>query len=111
MPLLLTAGITSCATTPTQDEDLIAYGEEPEGPGVFSGDSGEIVLFKEAEESAPQDTAAEEAATPSNMSEADWQEFTAFKRWLKSRQARDADYEEFLQWLKYEEYRQWQNSQ
>lgn len=100
-------GIVSCATTPTQDEDFVIYGEEPEGPGVLSDESGEIVLWRGT---TTEQSTTDGAATSSAISTSEAEEFNAFKRWLKARQAQDESYQEFQQWLKYEEYRRLQDS-
>ncbi|MDH3630183.1 MAG: hypothetical protein OER98_03605 [Gammaproteobacteria bacterium] len=104
--LISLLGIVSCATTSAQDEDFAIYGEEPEGPGVFSGESGEIVL---SPGETTEQNAKEGAATSSSISASEAEEFNAFKRWLKSKQAQDESYQEFQHWLKYEEYRRLQD--
>jgi len=109
--LLLSFIMTSCATTPSQDSDFTVHGEEMEGPGLFSGDSGEIVFFEENKKTTtPGEGNNDESGALSRPSQADWQEFSEFKRWLKSKQAQDDSYQEFQQWLKYEEYRRLQDS-
>ena len=110
--ILSSSVLLSCTTTPTQDSDFTIYGEEMEGPGVFTGDSGEAVFFEDKQQS----TTTSEVGTGSTtiapgMSEMDWEEFSAFKRWLNSRQQQDEAYQEFQQWLRYEKYLQWQDSQ
>lgn len=108
IPSLLFIAIfaSACATSPSGDEDFVIHGEEPEGPGVFSGDDGKFILFGDSARS--QD---ETAAPAVEMSAEDWEEFSAFKRWLKARQERDASYQEFLQWRQFEAYKNWQDSQ
>lgn len=105
--LLLLSLIAGCATAPAQESDFALHGEEPEGPGVFSGESGKFIFFKDDAES---DTANENAVQP-DLSASDWEEFAAFKRWLKAREAQDQNYREFLQWRRFEAYKRWQNSQ
>ena len=99
--------LSACAISPSQDSDFVNYGEEPEGPGVFSGDSGEILLFDDDDTGA----SAESGPAPSGLSASDWEEFNAFKRWLRSREARDDQYLEFQQWRQFEQYKSWQESQ
>ncbi len=105
--LISLLGIVSCATTPAQDEDFTIYGEEPEGPGVLSDERGEIVLWPGT---TTEQSTTDGAATSSGISVNEAEEFNAFKRWLKARQAQDESYQEFQQWLKYEEYRRLQDS-
>ncbi len=105
--LLLSAVIAGCATAPAQESDFALHGEEPAGPGVFSGESGKFIFFKDDAEPA---RASEGAAQP-DLSAKDWEEFAAFKRWLKAREAQDQSYQEFLQWRRFEAYKSWQNSQ
>lgn len=110
--ILSSSVLLSCATTPTQDSDFTIYGEEMEGPGVFTGDSGEAVLFEDKQQTTvTAATGNDGSTTSSQMSEMDWEEFSAFKRWLKSRQQQDDAYQEFKQWLRYEKYLQWQDAQ
>lgn len=105
--LISLLGIVSCATTPAQDEDFTIYGEEPEGPGILSDESGNIVL---SPGTTTEQNAKDGAAISSSISASEAEEFNAFKRWLKSKQAQDDSYQEFQQWLKYEEYRRLQDS-
>jgi hypothetical protein len=105
--LISLLGIVSCTTTPTQDEDFTIYGEEPEGQGVLSDESGNIVLWPGT---TTEQSTTDGAATSSGISASEAEEFNAFKRWLKSKQAQDESYQEFQQWLKYEEYRRLQDS-
>ena len=97
----------SCAITPSSDEDFAPLGEEPEGPGVFSGDSGEVILFQQGKPAAADaDSGNEPQATESDMTPStDWEEVAAFKRWLKAKQAKDDDYREFQLWLQFEAFR------
>ena len=105
--LISLLGMVSCATTPARDEDFTIYGEEPEGPGVISDESGEIVLWPGT---TTEQNAKDGVAAASSISASEAEEFNAFKRWLKSKQAQDDSYQEFQQWLKYEEYRRLQDS-
>ena len=107
--LLAATLVNACATSPSQDSDFVVYGEEPEGAGLFSGEDGKIVLFEDA--ASPQNDPGDGVDAAAEMSASDWQEFSAFKRWLKARQTRDASYQEFLQWRQFEAYKNWQDSQ
>lgn len=107
-PLLLAA----CVTSPSRDGDFVVYGEEPEGPGVFSGDRGEFVLFEDSDKPAsPVDPGNSPIPSRADDSALEWEEFSAFKRWLEAREAQDQDYQEFLQWRRYEAFKIWQQSQ
>ncbi len=104
--LLLSALIAGCATVPAQESDFALHGEEPGGAGVFSGESGKFVFFKDSAESAETG----ESATQPDLSASDWEEFAAFRRWLEAREEQDQSYQEFLQWRRFEAYKAWQNS-
>ena len=107
--VILAALLASCATVPAEKSDFALHGEEAEGPGVFSGESGEIVLFADDAESPPGSD-ADSAKAPPPPSAGDWEEFEAFKRWLKAREAQDDSYREFLQWRRFEAYKNWQQN-
>ncbi len=102
----IAALLASCATVPAEKKDLAVHGEEAGGPGVFSGESGEIVFFADESASAPGGD-ADTAETPRQPGAGDWEEFEAFKRWLKARETQDDDYREFLQWRQFEAYKTW----
>lgn len=103
----IAALIASCATVPAEKEDFAVHGEEAGGPGVFSGESGEIVFFADRPASAPAGD-ADSSETPPQPSAANWEEFEAFKRWMRARKTQDDDYREFLQWQQFEAYKTWQ---
>ena len=103
--------LTACATAPSQKGDFVVYGEEPEGPGLISGDSGEFVLFKQdGRQADAADDSARPGGQPQPLSAEEWQEFEAFKRWLEARETDSNSYQEFLQWRQFEAYKQWQES-
>lgn len=105
--VVIAAILASCATVPGENKDIVVSGEAAEGPGVFSGERGEIVFFADDEASAPGGDAGTGQA-PRQPAAADWKEFEAFKRWLKAREEQDDDYREFLQWRQFEAYKTWQ---
>ncbi len=105
---MLSAPIAGCATVPAQESDFALHGEEPAGPGIFSGESGKFIFFKDDAALAKASESALESDPPSAK---DWEEFAAFKRWLKAREAQDPSYQEFLQWRRFEAYKKWQNTQ
>ena len=107
---MIAALLASCATVPGEKNDFAIYGEEAEGPGVFSGERGEIVLFADEPASAPGADAGS-GATTAQPRAGDWEEFEAFKRWLKARDAQDDSYQEFLQWRRFEAYKTWQQKE
>ena len=108
--LLLAANLSiACATSPSQESDFAIHGEVPEGPGVFSGDEGKFVYFANSSDSTSSDGG--EVQPGVELTASDWEEFGAFKRWLKARQSQDESYQEFLQWRQYEAYKNWQDTQ
>lgn len=112
--LAVAAAITvvSCATSPGQPDDYAPYGEEPRGPGVISGNSGKIVIFEGQDRAQPRaKTGSGYIPAPDPVSTADWEEFSAFQRWQKAKRDQDETYREFQQWLEFEEYKTWRNSQ
>ena len=73
------------------------------GPGIFTDENGETALKWSSEKSeTPAET---EQASLSAMD--DKSEFEQFKVWndLRSNDADSAEYQEFLQWLKYQEFK------
>lgn len=112
LPALATIMVASCATSPGQPDDYAPYGEEPRGPGVFSGDSGKIVIFSGQDKAQPQaKTGSGDNPAPDPVSSADWEEFSAFQRWQKAKRDQDESYREFRQWLEFEQYKTWRDSQ
>lgn len=101
----------SCATSPGQPEDYAPYGEEPRGPGVISGDSGKIAIFKDQDTTQPvakPDSGG--SPDPDHFSTDDWEEFSAFQRWQKAKQDQGETYREFRQWLEFEKYKKWRDT-
>ena len=110
--LLSSILLSACATSPPQDSDFVVYGEEPEGPGLFSGDAGETVLFGDSGESSANISGESTGIIPATeLTPDNKEEFAAFKHWLKARQAQDANYQEFLQWRQFQAYKKWEDSQ
>jgi hypothetical protein len=73
------------------------------GPGIFADENGETALKWSSEKS---ETPAE--AEQPDLSKVDEQaEFEQFKKWndLRTNAADSAEYQEFLQWLKYQEFK------
>jgi len=73
------------------------------GPGIFTDENGETALKWSSEKSeTPTDT---EQASLSSMDEQ--AEFEQFKKWndLRTNAADSAEYQEFLRWLKYQEFK------
>jgi hypothetical protein len=104
--------VVSCATSPGQPDDYAPYGEEPRGPGVISGNSGKIVIFEGQDGAQPRaKTGSGDISAPDPVSTADWEEFSAFQRWQKAKRAQDESYLEFRQWLEFEQYKNWRDSQ
>lgn len=73
------------------------------GPGIFSDDDGETAL----QWSSDKDQTTAEVAQPSPTTMDDKAEFEQFKIWNELRtNAPDSDeYQEFLQWLKYQDFK------
>lgn len=69
-----------------------SQGELNEGPGVFSGEKGEVSLSKLFKDSRDE------------ISLGDKNEFEQFKRWEKLKSTNDPRYQEFQIWVKYQKY-------
>ena len=73
------------------------------GPGIFADEDGETPLKWTNEKSQ-----AAEETEQANLTTVDEQaEFEQFKKWdvLRSNAAESEEYQEFLQWLKYQEFK------
>lgn len=121
------AGFTGCGG---QSFDYHSDNEIPEGPGLFSKEKGEFTVYSSdsgqadgsvaTTESAPTTTETAPAAEAAASERADFEafqqwkkeqsEFEAFQEWKRSKQGAKA-YEEFLEWQRWREYRQWQEQQ
>jgi len=73
------------------------------GPGIFADERGETLLKWSSDGEQPV-TAADKTATPAIDGKA---EFEQFKKWdrLRTEGEDSAEYREFLQWLKYQEFK------
>ena len=74
--------------------------ELTDGPGLFTGESGELTLFK-PEEKEPVTQPNIKAKTGTNASTIDQDEFELFKVWKKAKQNNTTEYQEFLYWMEY----------
>lgn len=98
--------------------------EIKEGPGLFTGQKGEFVLFssppKTAEGSVPAaPTARDTDIAPSATEEAEFrqfqewkkeqQELEQFKSWKQSPQGQK-EYQEFQEWKRWKEYQKWREA-
>lgn len=133
MAILLAAGaallVLGCASP--KPFDYHSGNEIPEGPGLFSGKDGAVTLYDSNK--APGPAGRTESGSGTHASSADgpapavtpanqaafrefqqWQkereDFEAFQQWKHSRKG-TAEYREFRDWLRWQEYKQWQESQ
>lgn len=102
--LLIVAGAAGCGSanlgqldeTPSERDDM-------RGPGIFADENGETVL-KWSTDSGQEKSTAAGSASPGIDERA---EFEQFKRWqkLKAEGEASAEYREFLQWLKFQQFK------
>jgi len=102
--LLVLAGGASCSSanlghldeTPSERDDM-------PGPGIFADQNGESVLTWSSDNEQAKSTAAE----PGSPTLDERAEFEQFKKWrrLKAEGEASAEYREFLQWLKFQEFK------
>ncbi len=99
--------------------------EIKEGPGLFSGEKGEIVLYDSKQKSRASNAPADpEADTPKTEPgqirneeefrqfrqwQQEQQELERFKEWKNSPQGQK-ELEEFRQWQRWQEYQKWRQS-
>jgi hypothetical protein len=76
--------------------------EDMPGPGIFSDDKGETKLKWSTDNNQPSVEAAEVSSTTTDEKA----EFEQYKRWIKLRteDRESEEYQEFLQWLNYQEF-------
>lgn len=112
------AALFGCAGRPF---DYHSGNEIPEGPGVFSGEDGEVTLFStgSGNPAAEKRPAGEEPVTADEeyrefQEFQQWKEekaeFEEFRKWKKSREG-SAEYREFQEWQRWQEFRRWQQEQ
>jgi len=102
--LTLLAGASGCGGAGLgQIDESRSERDDMRGPGILADDSGETVL-KWSSDKQQAATAANQATPPAA---GDLAEFEQFKEWNRLRtEGRDsAEYREFLQWLKYQEFK------
>ena len=77
--------------------------EEMPGPGIFSDDKGETKLKWSTDKNQPSVEAAEVSSTTTDEKA----EFEQFKLWnkLRTEQMDSEEYQEFLQWLIYQDFK------
>ena len=99
--LFSTAGCSSVDLG--QIDETEAPRDDMPGPGIFSDEDGETAL-KWSNEKDPPPAESEQAGL---MEMDDKTEFEQFKIWndLRTNAADSAEYQEFLQWLKYQEFK------
>ncbi len=73
------------------------------GPGVLSNDKGETALKWSSDDSRPSVEPKQSSLTTFDEKA----EFAHFKKWneLRTRDVESDEYQEFLQWLKYQEFK------
>ncbi len=122
--LAATVVVTGCATKP-EPFDYQPVTEMQQEPGVFTGEKGEWVVYRsdsaagrenEASVSEPRKPRAE--PTPAEHEEfllfQQWQkekrDFEQFQQWKRSPEG-SKEYDEFLEWQRWQTFKQWQESQ
>lgn len=112
---LAAAGLLAgCAAQPA---DYRSARETPEGPGMFSGEDGRLLLFSDSVSEGPDgqpllggSADGGEAAEPAEADAEAFREFRAFQayqRWKEQAQG-TGEYGEFREWLRWRQYQQWQ---
>jgi hypothetical protein len=103
MALLLSSSTGCSSVNLGQIDETPDDREEMAGPGIFADDDGETALKWSSD-----DKQAASNPEPSNVTAMDEKaEFEQFKIWneLRTRGAETAEYQEFLQWLEYQEFK------
>ena len=101
--LLVLVGAAACSTTDLGNlDETMSERDDMPGPGIFADQNGETVLKWSSD---PQAKAA--AAEPGPVAIDERAEFEQFKKWqrLKSEGEASAEYREFLQWLKFQQFK------
>jgi hypothetical protein len=100
--LLLTAAGCSSTNLGNIDETEDPR-ENMSGPGVLANEQGESPLTLETGGSKKTVNAAAVSSTPSD----EQAEFEQFKKWddLRTHGAESAEYQEFLEWIKYQKFK------
>ena len=117
--------LTGCNAKPFDYQPTA--GEMKEGPGVFTGKSGELTVYdsqkggifpkdsdaKTADgkgENTAETAGAVQQPAPMPVGTQNYREFQEFQQWQK--EARSAtDYQEFLEWKEFKTYQEWKKSQ
>jgi hypothetical protein len=100
--LLLTAVGCNTANLGNIDETEDPRENMP-GPGILANEQGETPLTLETGGSKKAVNAAPVSSTPSD----EQAEFEQFKKWdnLRTNEADSAEYQEFLEWIKYQKFK------
>ena len=102
--LLILMGATGCGSTNLgQLDETPSERDDMPGPGIFAGEEGETVL-KWSSDNPQAKPAAADPVSPAIDEQA---EFEQFKKWdrLRTEGEASAEYREFLQWLRYQEFK------
>ncbi len=98
--VLLPALALSLSTMSFAQDDLTP------GPGLFSGERGQILLFKTGDNKSspvPTKNSATNTSTPlvatDNLSE-----FELYKEWRSHQNSQSGNYQEFQQWIEYRQF-------
>lgn len=97
--------LVSCAGKPFEYRP---QGDIPEGPGMFSGEEGGLVLY--SDEKKREAAKRAKASVPLSEDEyRDFQQFQEFKHWKEANKD-SAEYREFREWQEWNAYRAWKKS-
>ena len=83
---------------------------DPQGPGLFSGETGGFVFSSDKNSAADGGTDAKAKADPSNELSQERLEFEEFERWKRSNE-NPGEYQEFQEWREWKEYKKWKEAQ
>jgi len=102
LTLSLLALLSACASQPFEYH---SQNEISKGPGLLTGESGEVTLRLPGTGSeaaaAPRSTVAATATAGAAAGSGDYAEFEAFREFRRAKGAKSADYVEFQEWLEW----------
>ena len=82
--------------------------EIPKGPGLFTGEKGEYTVYSSEKKSDGETDA--KRTSDDKASDEERRDFEAFQEWKRSPEGQ-AEYREFQDWLRWRDYKKWQESQ
>lgn len=105
LAILSIAALSGCAGVPFE---FRAQTEIPDGPGLFTGQRGALVLAGDETSTAMWATVRPKASGLDARGHGDeYREFDAYLEYRRAKSERSIDYREFLEWLEWRRYRAW----